>query len=396
MKTVRLAAGAVIAAGALYVLIGEQLGGTSADAVLNARLTTLRAPIAGEVSLDRRELGALVDKGEELGSISDPLVDTIRLKDLVLEQAYARAEARRLSDQALDNDAAIAALEERSRGHTNERIAQLHSRVTAARSRAGADEARVEEAAAALSRSDQLQARGFETEAARDRARAAQRVASRELQAAQDEAGALEIELAAARRGIMLADGVSDTPYSQQRTAELRLANHELDSRGEELRARIAALQERIDAERVRVNRLSGAPILSNVRGRVWQILTADGERVQRGQDLVRLVDCSSLMVTLSVSESVYNRLQIGDAAEFRLTGEDRLFPATVTRLAGSGAQTIYSNLAVAPSEEHLERYDVTLTVPSLNDNAQLGCAIGRTGRAFFGARPLDWARDLF
>lgn len=143
----------------------------------------------------------------------------------------------------------------------------------------------------------------------------------------------------------------------------------------------------------MRLNLLSGAAVQSTANGQLWEILAADGEIVQRGQDVLRLADCDRVIVTLSVSENVYNRLKIGDSAAFRLSGDGRSFVGTIIRLAGSGAATVYENLAVAPSQRHLERFDVALLVPALRNDADLRCAIGRTGRAFFEARPLDVLR---
>jgi hypothetical protein len=117
---------------------------------------------------------------------------------------------------------------------------------------------------------------------------------------------------------------------------------------------------------------------------------------VQRGDPLLRLIDCSATLVTLSVTERVYNGLTIGQNAKFRLGGTSDVFDATISRLAGSGAATVYRNLAVAPSQRHLERYDVTLIVPGLREMGTEGCLIGRTGRAFFDTRPLDGLRNLF
>ena len=111
---------------------------------------------------------------------------------------------------------------------------------------------------------------------------------------------------------------------------------------------------------------------------------------------MLRLLDCDSTLVTVSVTEGVYNRLTVGEAAVFKLSGEGRSFSASVIRLAGPGAATIYQNLAIAPGQRHLERYDVALIVPSLREAPELRCAVGRTGRAFFEARPLDWLRDMW
>ena len=95
-------------------------------------------------------------------------------------------------------------------------------------------------------------------------------------------------------------------------------------------------------------------------------------------------------------SVTINNRLQIGQSARFRPQDRTEAFDGTITRLAGSGAERIYQDLAVAPSEEHLQRFDVTLFVPELRTDPELSCAIGRTGRVYFDTRPLDWLRNLY
>lgn len=78
------------------------------------------------------------------------------------------------------------------------------------------------------------------------------------------------------------------------------------------------------------------------------------------------------------------------------MNGSVQLLSGVVTRVAGSGASTVYENLAIAPSERHLERFDVTLDVPALRQEPELFCLIGRTGRVFFEDRPLDWLRRVW
>ncbi len=141
---------------------------------------------------------------------------------------------------------------------------------------------------------------------------------------------------------------------------------------------------------------MNSASLQANVSGLIWDYLAVSGETVQRGQNLLRLVDCQSTIVTLSVTERVYNQITLGSTAQFRMNGSDRLLPGLVTRVAGSGASTVYENLAIAPSERHLERFDVTLDVPALRQEPELRCLIGRTGRVFFEERPLDWLRRMW
>src|SRR5690554_3756990 len=95
MRFTRLIIGALIIIVAVFILVGEQLAGASADAVINARVATVRAQIAGDVSLQPRLLGSMVSQGEALGSIRDSLVDAVRLEDLQRERATASAELAR-------------------------------------------------------------------------------------------------------------------------------------------------------------------------------------------------------------------------------------------------------------------------------------------------------------
>lgn len=376
MRITRLVIGALIVAVALWIIVGEQMAGASANAVVNARLSTLRTPIAGEVEMPDRALGAATSEGEVLATVVDPLADAVRLEDLQMERNFAFAEVARLEALVADTRGTMAVLERRGDRFAERQIAELELRLSHAR--------------------DRLRLLGVNDERAEPEETLAGDPSSLEQSRAREEVDVLENALAAARAGVFIGDGYNDAPNSQQRLVELETLLAELQADLRAAQSRVAALGARVEAEQVAVNRLAAAEIRSTVDGQVWDVLAADGERLQRGEPVLRLVDCGSLVVTLSVTETVYNRLRIGDAAEFRLAGSGEVYPGTVTRLAGSGAATVYRNLAVAPSRQHLERYDVALLVPGLRADPDLQCPVGRTGRAFFERRPLDWLRALF
>ena len=85
----------------------------------------------------------------------------------------------------------------------------------------------------------------------------------------------------------------------------------------------------------------------------------------------------------------------MGDPAQFRLSGTNRVFGGHVLRLAGSGAATVYNNLAIAPGPEHLKRFDVALAIPDLLKDTEAGCAVGRTGKVVFSGTPRDLMRTV-
>lgn len=396
MKIFRLVAGLVLLIGGLYVLVGEHFAGTSADATVNARITVVRAPIEGVVSLAVRSIGARIKAGELIADVVDDRFDTARLIDLERQLDSQRLEAKRAAAQRLALIQARDGFASQLASYQKGRVGQIEARLAEARAAQDASAARLREAEGTLRRANELNDRGVQTAANLERSRAASDVAQQELESARQRTNYLVTELAAARTGVFIGDSYNDAPFSSQRVRELDLRLAELDAEQAQHEARIAQLERQIGAERVRVNRLTSASLTTRVSGMAWDFLIDDGEYARRGQDLVRLVDCSTLIVTAGVTEALYDSLSIGFPVQFRLFGDDRVFDGTVTRLGGSGASSLYANLAVGPSAEHLQRFDVTVSVPALAAQSDLSCAIGRTGRVIFSAGPVAAMRRFF
>ncbi|MBC7478649.1 MAG: HlyD family efflux transporter periplasmic adaptor subunit [Pseudorhodobacter sp.] len=386
MRYFRLVLGSLIIVLAIWLIVGEQMTGASADAVVNARLSMLRAPIAGTIAMPSRGLGSSVSLGEEVASVTDPLVDGVRMNDLEMERGFLAAGIARLKAEIETAATQIAELSGRGKVYHAERVAEIETRLSHAKARLGLLEqgARADGQLTGLLEEGQSGIPGDP------------HVPEIALDYARERVAVLEIALRAAQADVFLGDGYNDAPFSEQRRNELETAQEGLLAELAEAKARLATVEARIGAERQRTTKLGGAVLTATVNGQVWEVLAGNGETVQRGQDVLRLLDCDAPLVTVSVTEGTYNRLRIGDNAVFRLNGDGRSLPASVIRLGGTGAATFYQNLAIAPSLRHLERFDVALSVPALQSEPALRCTVGRTGRAFFDARPMDWLRDLW
>ncbi|ETA52749.1 HlyD family secretion protein [Ponticoccus alexandrii] len=389
MKYGRLILGLLAIVVALWIIVGEQMSGASADAVVNAPVVTVRATVAGNLSVPARRLGARVTEGEVIASIEDPLVDRVRLDDLLMEARLEEAMRVQIETLLAETDATREALLQRTEIFRQRRLEELRARLSHAETRLSILEA------GGASMGDAQQQLLDTVEEGAERLPGEPRLDALVLDHARERVAVLQIALRAAQENVFLGDGYNDSPSAEQRATELASEIAALQTRLTEAQERVAAVRERTDRERLRVNGLTGGEMQSPVSGLLWEVLQADGVNVQRGDPLLRLVDCGATMVTASVTERVYNSLAVGDAARFRLGGASTVYDATVARLAGSGAETIYRNLAVAPSQRHLERYDVALIVPALAQLGGEGCMIGRTGRAFFDGRPLDGLRRL-
>ena len=112
----------------------------------------------------------------------------------------------------------------------------------------------------------------------------------------------------------------------------------------------------------------------------MFELLAAPGEEVRKGQDLARLVDCSKMLVTATVSERVYDTLAIGGRARFRPTGLTHELPGVVANLSGGAVDN--AGMAVPPTGAFKESYRVTVAVPALDSAGE--CAVGRTGQVLF------------
>ncbi|SCY91807.1 HlyD family efflux transporter periplasmic adaptor subunit [Paracoccus tibetensis] len=389
MRYRRLLLGLLVIVVALWIIVGEQMSGASADAVVNAPVVTVRATVAGNLTVAPRQLGARVTSGEVLASIEDPVVDRVRLDDLLMEARLEEAARVQIEALLADTETVRASLLERTEIFRACRLEELRARLAHAEARLAILEAGGGPATGAQQQLLDAVEEGI------DRLPAEPRLDALTLDHARERVEVLRIALRAAEDDVFLGDGYNDAPNAEQRAVELAGEISSLLTRLAEAEERVAAVSERVDRERRRVNGLTGGEMQAPVTGLLWEVLQASGVNVQRGDPLLRLVDCRGTLVTASVTERVYNSLAVGDAAEFRLGGTSTVYGATVARLAGSGAETIYRNLAVAPSERHLERYDVALIVPELAELGVEGCMIGRTGRAFFDGRPLDGLRRL-
>jgi hypothetical protein len=120
---------------------------------------------------------------------------------------------------------------------------------------------------------------------------------------------------------------------------------------------------------------------LSPIDALVWEVLVSPGEQVRKGQDLLRLLDCSGALVTVTVRESVFNRLRIGDKAQFRFSGQSDRYNGTIIRMSGSAAPP--DNLAIQPTGLSSGGYRIAVSVPDL---ASTECGVGRTGTVVFNA----------
>jgi multidrug resistance efflux pump len=374
---------------AIAVLVGwgptqRLMQTTSVEAIVNAPLITLRSPIDGEIAAtpDVLAVGTSFSPGTPIAKIVDRRADRARLDDL--RRMIGQLEDERTSLQAKLASASALRAEflEQTKQFQDGRVQQLEARVREVRSDISANRARREEAAAVLQRASELESRGAQSRATLDKARRDHEILIHTIAATEHRLKSIEIELAAAKNGFFLGDSYNDRPRSAQRADEMQQQVGELNAEIKQRDARITRLKTELEGETARYADIADVSIVAPSTGSVWEVFTAPGEQVRRGQELARMLDCNSAVVTAAVSESVYNRLRVGQAAKFRLRDGSKDLDGRIVHLTGVAAAP--ANFAIAPSALTRESYRVTVKVPDLTRSAT--CDLGRTGRVLFSS----------
>ena len=371
----------VIVAG--WLPVRALLQTTSTEAIINARLITLRAPIEGQIDrLTSVAVGTELRSGSAILGIINSRAERGRLDSLAQLVSQLEGEIIALTSRQVSLEQASSGLPGERRGvpgrpHGSAPVAHRGDAERDFRSD-GEERGSPAESRAGTS---PLRRRNWHPRYARTGAARRRRSRSERSKALGHRRNTLDVELVSLEQGIFVGDSYNDRPQSLQRADDITLKLNEIAADISQRQSRLTSVRTELAEERGRYARRSMAALTAPTDGSVWEIMTAPGESVVLGQDLVRLLDCSGLVVTATVGEAAYNNLHVGETARFRFRGESTDYKGRVISL--TGIATAPANLAIQPAALAKEPYRVTVAVPELVKATR--CSVGRTGRVTFG-----------
>ncbi|RXH41647.1 HlyD family secretion protein [Bradyrhizobium zhanjiangense] len=383
-RILKIAAGLGLVAVFGWIPLRAMLQISSVEAVLNSRLVTLRAPIDGQVlsisGAESRQLAA----GTPVLRVVNPRGDRTRLDDLRRQMSRLENERPSLAAKLTAAQAAQQDLARQAAQFKEGRILQLEARIAEIQTSIEAAAARREEANSAVERASSLARSGSVSTVELARLTRELAVAQQTELGARKRLDAAKVELAAAQNGSFLGDSYNDRPSSVQREEEMRQRVADLKADLMHADAEISWLANEITVEQIHYIGRAEAEIKAPVAGRIWEMMTSPGEDVRAGQPLLKVLDCSGSVITADVTESVYNRLQLGDHATFEPADGGARIEGRVANLTGAAGAP--ANLAINPDALNKEPYRVTVAI-SPADIAAEDCVVGRTGRVVFAPR---------
>ena len=361
----------------------------SREAVINARVASVRSPMDGIVKTATTTPGRAVQAGVPIGNIEDPMADDARVFQLQQDTQATEREHTALARRVVDLQQARSDAEAQAEAYRVGRVRQDELHVDEARAGLSAAVARQSDANAAEGRGAALHAHGYVADAAYERAQHAREVAQQDTIAARKRLEAFTVELDAARKGTYLGDNYNDVPSSFQRARELTVRIEETQATLDQLARKEETLTTQLAAEQKRLTARSTAPLAAPIDGNLWTVQAASGEYVRKGQELFTVLDCSTVVVTAAVSERDYNELRLGDPVHFRVAGSGREYSGSVSKL---GLTSTGRSFAIAPEER---RHQVAVQLADLQDSDSDRCAVGRTGEILFEGRGQGLAARL-
>lgn len=377
---------ALLGLGAWSVIPGL-LHPTSTDAMVNAEVVTVRAPVDGQLAARfGLAVGDRVGLGEEVARIHAMRPETGRRDGLRLELAAQRKLAQALGAE----DAELARLDRDLAGRGNAYRNAARQRLALSRAEAEA-KLKTSEAARAVTRAklaikQSLFAKDLVAAAALDAVTAEDQAAASEIESARAALARIGSEAKAVGRGAFTMGGGDDSPYADQRRDEVRLKRAARKVEIAQADIRVAELTRQLAAEEDLSARLSDAVLAAPVSGVVWQRFAAEGDAVRSGDPVVGVVDCDRLFLTAVLPKRYFAELKAGDRAQARLAGTGDAVQAVVQSVRAAGSAQANTTAAVAPLAEEGTDVVVTLAVhdAKLGNRSDNLCQVGQHASVTF------------
>lgn len=290
----------------------------SSQAVVNARLVQIRAPIDGTTCALEAELGSRVEAGQVLARLKNPQLDASQLT--LLRTRYAELGARRgkLEAEIKEVANAVKLLQDLSCKYQDGRIALL--RATQKEMELQLDVAKRQHQARSksLDRTKVLQRERSASRNEIDEAEELETVARRKIDIMQATLTRAGVELEAADQGIFLQNEV---PYLQQRAAELAAKGPQLRASLKEAGDLLSKVGAELAAEEARVASLREATLTAPVPGVVWTCQGNHGQKVKDGETLFQLADSGTVFVEARLHQRHLASVAPGSRATILLPG---------------------------------------------------------------------------
>lgn len=385
MKTrvVRISAASLVIAASASTVFPHLTSYVATSAMVNAPLISVKAPFDGIVRQPSEELAAVAPVDRPLFSLIAERTDRQAIIALVAEReslagkrdSLLRLEAS-LREQARE-------LETRRSTHISELQGWLDARIESAMARESGARIQQHHAQAILERNEKLVSSGTVSTSLLDDDRAEARAAEMDIADASAVRRSIEIEKRAIDAGVALDDAAGGFTLVTNRMDEISMRLAETRQQVAEADARLDALATQLKSLEDRLARFDVFEPTSGPHTVIWKSSPPKGTAVMTGDEVARVLDCSSRFIEVSVAERHFERIRTGSPVEVKLKGSSKWFGARVEAIRGSGVRLDSTALAAVPDRDNRGQLNVLVRLPASDLSrpgvVQAFCDVGRT-----------------
>jgi multidrug resistance efflux pump len=352
----------------------------STQAVVNARLSDVRAPIAGDLQEVLLETGDIVNANEPLAKLR-AMPSTIAARRDTEERAIRELEAK-VSD--IESELAASQIQLNKANHTASSYAthlaqNLQLQLQTATKEQQDTEARLAQLNLEVTRDTQALADHLIPRSMLDEATERQARAQSDSQAASSALSHLQKQIGDVRGGYLLgSDSVPPVFLETRDEAAAQVARW--TSEKDALEGQIADLRKDETGEVESAER--AVVVRSPVTGAIWSRSVAPAQSVVEGDDLFRIADSGSIHVEVWLDRRYGPQLSIGDVALVYLGGMGKELTGRVISFQGSSRRRLDEEVnAIDLQPVHTDQYHVTIELDPADRNATY---IGQAAKVIF------------
>jgi multidrug resistance efflux pump len=358
----------------------------SIDGAVTSPVVILRSPIDGQITASFAKPGMPAEHGVPLLTIEDKRIDDRIKVDLEGRFKTARVAAQGVAKRYNDLIQIQAGLADRVESHRAATVRRLEAMRNETIARRQGALANLERSQSEIQRAKQLVTGGSASKVRLEDAAMAEQTARSQVEMLEASIKRFDVDIAAARSGVMIGEGFGDAPYSQQRLDEIKIRIFDLKMEYADAAKRIEELEQSLKAEDSRLSRLRTFTVRAPSNGLVWNVRVTEGSEVSRNDALADVVDCDHSFVEATVPERTYDSVKIGQHVRVRLTGNPVRIGGFVRSVRGSASNVDRNLRAAALSRANADAMTVVVELnhDELVQATHSTCHVGRTAVVYF------------
>ncbi len=390
-RAIRIAVAIPLALASVAALFPYTVIPVSSQAVVNARLTLVKAPLEGNLQGVAFETGDVVQWHQPLVKIQ-ALPSTVSATNQEYERSLRDMQQKRaeLDGRLKASSQRLSRASQETQNFAQHQVEDLKAKLQQTETEVDSSKAKLtpleKELKAYLQAEKDHLMPHFMVQRANDELEKAQTKATDE----QARAAELQRQVLQVQSGYF--GGLSQAPSSvekqDQASSDADLLRQELTAIDEQIRM---ATQKHAVGELA----FSGTAVVSSpVGGVVWARAVAPGQSVGAGDDLFRIADAASIHVEVWLDRRYGPQLSIGDQALIYLPGLGKTVTGRVVSFQGTNRRRMDEEVnAIDLQPVHPDQYHVTI---ELNSAERKSIYIGQAAKVLFPGRPDAFVSKLY